>query len=64
MPAALIDGKAIAEELRTRIGAGVADLQATASDPWSGCCAGREDRRVKFTSALRGGDQSLRHGLI
>ena len=29
MPAALIDGKAIAEELRARIGAGVADLQAT-----------------------------------
>ncbi|MEE3036452.1 MAG: bifunctional methylenetetrahydrofolate dehydrogenase/methenyltetrahydrofolate cyclohydrolase FolD [Pseudomonadota bacterium] len=29
MPAALIDGKAIAEEFRARIGAGVADLQAT-----------------------------------
>ena len=29
MPAALIDGKAIAEELRARIGAEVADLQAT-----------------------------------
>ena len=29
MPAAMIDGKAIAEELRARIGAGVADLQAT-----------------------------------
>ena len=29
MPAVLIDGKAIAEELRARIGAGVADLQAT-----------------------------------
>ena len=29
MPAALIDGKAIAEELRALIGAGVADLQAT-----------------------------------
>ena len=28
MPAKLIDGKAIAEELRARIGAGVADLQA------------------------------------
>ena len=29
MPAELIDGKAIAEELRARIGAGVADLQST-----------------------------------
>ena len=29
MPAALIDGKAIAEELRALIGAGVADLQST-----------------------------------
>ena len=29
MPAALIDGKAIAEELRARIGVGVADLQST-----------------------------------
>ena len=29
MPAALIDGKEIASNLRARIGAGVADLQAT-----------------------------------
>ena len=54
MPAALIDGKAIAEELRARIGAGVADLQATHNllQVWLLCWLGRI-RRVKFTSAIR-----------